>query len=70
MLIYVAFGFAALLLVNSLVAGSEEPVELTLGEFEQALAEGEVQSVLMKEKSHEILGEFVGDASLPEEASS
>jgi len=68
MLIYVAFGFAALLLVNSLVAGSEEPVELTLGEFEEALAQGEVQSVLMKEKSHEILGEFVADASLPEEA--
>ena len=68
MLIYVAFGFAALLLVNSLLATSEEPAELTLGQFEAALADGEVESVLMKEKSHEILGEFVSDASLPEGA--
>ncbi len=68
MLIYVAFGFAALLLVNSLLQTSTEPVELTLPQFQEALAEGKVAKVLIKEKSNEILGEYVADASLPDGA--
>ena len=68
MLIYLAFGFAALLLVNALFQSSNEPTELTLSEFQQALADDQVDSVLLKQRSDEIVGEFKANVDLPEEA--
>ncbi len=68
MLIYLAFGFGALLLVNTLLQGSNEPAEISLPEFESRLTAGEIESVLIKQKSDEILGEFKPDVELPEDA--
>ncbi|NND03998.1 MAG: ATP-dependent metallopeptidase FtsH/Yme1/Tma family protein [Acidimicrobiia bacterium] len=68
MLIYVAFGFAALLLVNSLLTSSDEPFDIDLAEFEAALEADEIESVLIKSRSDEIIGEFKADVDLPEEA--
>ncbi len=68
MLIYVAFGFAALLLVNSLLSSSNEPFDIDLAEFEAFLEADEIESVLIKSRSDEILGEFKPDVTLPEGA--
>ena len=68
MLIYVAFGFAALLLVNALLSSSAEPFDIGLAEFEDSLESGEIESVLLKQRSDEIVGEFKSDVTLPEGA--
>ena len=68
MLIYLAFGFAALLLVNSLLQSANKPTDIQLAEFETRLEAGDVQSVVIKQRSDQIVGEFKPDASLPEGA--
>jgi len=68
MLIYVAFGLLALMVVNFFFAGSDESVELTLAEFEQRLEAGDIETILIKQKSDEVIGEFKPAASLPDGA--
>ncbi|MFB3099505.1 MAG: ATP-dependent metallopeptidase FtsH/Yme1/Tma family protein, partial [Acidimicrobiia bacterium] len=56
-LIYLAVIFLVVMAVSTFLNQSDAPVELTLNEFETALAEGDVDSpVEMKEKDNEITG--------------
>jgi cell division protease FtsH len=59
-LVYLAIIFIAVMAVNLFINQSgEETTEFTLGEFNESLAAGEIDSpVLMKEKSNEVSGTY------------
>ena len=58
-LVYLAVIFVVVLAVNVFVNQSNEPTEFTLGEFNDRLAAGDIESpVLMKAKSDEIEGTY------------
>jgi len=58
-LVYLAVIFVVVLAVNVFVNQSNEPTEFTLGEFNERLEAGAIESpVLMKAKSDEIEGTY------------
>ena len=67
-LIYVAFGFAALLLVSTFFSSASEPFDIDLAEFEASLEADEIASVLIKSRSDEIIGEYKENVALQDEA--
>ena len=58
-LVYLAVIFVVVVAVNVFVNQSNEPTEFTLGEFNDRLEAGDIESpVLMKAKSDEIEGTY------------
>ncbi len=61
-IIYLAIVVLVMMAVNAFVSSATEPTELTLPEFQTALADHHVASVTMKTKSDELVGELTSDA--------
>ncbi len=64
-LVYVAVIVVVVMVVNAFVSRATDPRELTLNDFEAAIAEGSVAEVTVKQKSNTVVGEFKPDAVLP-----
>jgi cell division protease FtsH len=61
-IIYLAIVVLVMMAVNAFVSSATEPTELTLPEFQTALADHHVASVTMKTKSDELIGELTSDS--------
>ena len=57
-LVYVAVIFLIVMAVNVFMGSGSEPTELSLTEFEQKLNAGSIESVTIKQKSDELVGNF------------
>ena len=63
--VYIAVLLLVVMAVNAFVGTATEPAEVSLRDFEEHLAAGQVESVVMKQKSDILVGEFVAGAVEP-----
>ena len=63
--VYIAVLLLVVMAVNAFVGTATEPAEVSLRDFEEHLAAGQVESVVMKQKSNILVGEFVAGAVEP-----
>ncbi len=64
-IVYLVVVIVVMVAVNAFVQEANEPTELSLPEFQAALAEQHIASVTMKTKSDELEGEFATGVNLP-----
>jgi cell division protease FtsH len=62
-LLYVLAGAIVLLIFNAVVSSATEPEELNLNELEDKIDSGAVASVVMKQRSNVVQGEFTSDGA-------
>ncbi|MGV3760010.1 MAG: ATP-dependent metallopeptidase FtsH/Yme1/Tma family protein, partial [Actinomycetota bacterium] len=60
-IVYVLLGAIALFVASQWLRGGDEPTELTLSEFRAHVAEGEVGTATIKDRSNKITGELRND---------
>ena len=63
--VYLAVLLLVVMAVNVFAGTESEPTQLTLPEFEDKLAAEQVASVVMKQKSNIVVGEFTASGALP-----
>src|SRR5512134_2151590 len=57
-LIYVALALVAALVASTFLRSGSDPDQFTLNEFRAFVAEGEVETATIKDRSHEVRGEL------------